>query len=328
MWTYLSDQCMGAISKSKGAGCFLLKIVARVEIHLCMQAVFIVDCASPQENPWHPFIYSHVIVNGKWRSLILVCWPFFSMKVDCPFNPFVAILILYASPIPLLCGCLNPHQRWTMHLSLMDMMAASSFFFFHSKAVWHSYPCQNGGCYWCIYGTPMVMTCAIFRTRIWSALMFLPKVHGWYSPYVVKVLETSMVCTLYGAWSSQIGLYVHWIVARGGYGLATEWSLHPCVLPCLSLPLEDAAYSLWISGVHGSLEDIMEILWKLGCGPLKSCNRGNACAWTGCLQLIVRSKWQKKKAYTCLLLLPVEMTADSLAFSLENPSHCWSDQPV
>ena len=77
-----------------------------------------------------------------------------------------------------------------------------------------------------------------------------------------------------------------------------------------------------------ALEDIMEILWKLGCGPLKSCNRGNACAWTGCLQLIVRSKWQKKKAYTCLLLLPVEMTADSLAFSLENPSHCWSDQPV
>ena len=44
-----------------------------------------------------------------------------------------------------------------------------------------------------------------------------------------------------------------------------------------------------------ALEDIMEILWKLGCGPLKSCNRGNACAWTGCLQLIVRSKWQKKK---------------------------------
>ena len=130
MWNYLSDQCMGAISKSKGAGCFLLKIVARVEIHLCMQAVFIVDCASPQENPWHPFIYSHVIVNGKWRSLILVCWPFFSMKVDCPFNPCVAILILYASPIPLLCGCINPHQRWTMHLSLMDMMAASSFFFF------------------------------------------------------------------------------------------------------------------------------------------------------------------------------------------------------
>eukprot|EP00261_Vitis_vinifera_P036840 XP_019078083.1 PREDICTED: tropinone reductase homolog At1g07440-like [Vitis vinifera] len=38
----------------------------------------------------------------------------------------------------------------------------------------------------------MVMTCAIFRTRIWCALMFLPKVHGWYSPYVVKVLETSM----------------------------------------------------------------------------------------------------------------------------------------
>ena len=134
MWTHLSDQCMGAISKSKGAGCFLLKIVARVEIHLCMQAVFIVDCASPQckrtheENPWHPFIYSHVIVNGKWRSLILVCWPFFSMKVDCPFNLCVAILILYASPIPLLCGCINPHQRWTMHLSLMDMMAASSFF--------------------------------------------------------------------------------------------------------------------------------------------------------------------------------------------------------
>ena len=133
MWTYLSEQCMGVVSKSKGAGYFLLKIVARVEIHLCMQAVFIVDCASPQckhtheENPWHPFIYSHVIVNGKWRSLILVRWPFFSMKVDCPFNPCVAVLILYASPFPLICGCMNPYQRWTMHLSLVDM-AAGSFF--------------------------------------------------------------------------------------------------------------------------------------------------------------------------------------------------------
>ena len=169
MWTYLSDQCMGAISKSKGAGCFLLKIVARVEIHLCMQAVFIVDCAFPQckrtheENPWHPFIYSHVIVNGKWRSLILVCWPFFSMKVDCPFNPCVAILILYASPFPLICGCMNPYQRWTMHLSLMDMTTGS--FFLHSKAEWYSYPCQNGGCYWCIYGTPMVRWGEYFDTH-------------------------------------------------------------------------------------------------------------------------------------------------------------------
>ena len=126
---------------------------------------------------------------------------------------------------------------------------------------------------------------------------------------------------------SQIGLYVHWIAPRGGYGLAAEWSLHPCVLPCLSLPLEDAAYSLWISGMHGSFQDTMEILWKLGCGPLKSCSRGDACAWTGCLQLIVRSKWPKN-AYTCVLLLPVEMTADYLAFSVENPSHCPSDQPV
>ena len=103
---------------------------------------------------------------------------------------------------------------------------------------------------------------------------------------------------------SQIGLYIHRIVARGSYGLATEWSLHPCVLPCLSLPLEDAAYSLWISGVHGSLEDTMEILWKLGCGPLKSCNRGNACAWTGCLQLIVRSKWPKKMATHAYCFFP------------------------
>ena len=60
-----------------------------LEIHLYIQVVFIVDCAPPQckrtheENLWHPFIYSHVIVNGKWRSLLLVRWPFFSMKAEC-----------------------------------------------------------------------------------------------------------------------------------------------------------------------------------------------------------------------------------------------------
>ena len=30
------------------------------------------------------------------------------------------------------------------------------------------------------------------------------------------------------------------------------------------LPLEDAAYSLWISGVHGSLDDTMEIFMEIG----------------------------------------------------------------
>ena len=135
MWTYFSDQCMGVVSKSKGVDCFLLKIVAHVEIHLCMQVVFILDCASPQckrtheENLWHYFIYSHVIVNGKWKSLILVRWLFFSMKVDYSFNPCMAILILYASPFPLLCGCMNPHQMWTMHLSLVDMVVGSFFVF-------------------------------------------------------------------------------------------------------------------------------------------------------------------------------------------------------
>ena len=51
-----------------------------------------------------------------------------------------------------------------------------------------------------VYGTPMVMTRSIFRTRIWCALMFLPKVHAWYSPYAGKVLENSVV-TLHGGWS-------------------------------------------------------------------------------------------------------------------------------
>ena len=71
------------------------------------------------------------------RSLLLVHWPFFYMKVDCSFNPCVLVLILYTSPFPLLCGCMNPHQRWTMHLSLVDMAADS--FFSSSKASWSPY---------------------------------------------------------------------------------------------------------------------------------------------------------------------------------------------
>lgn len=122
---------------------------------------------------------------------------------------------------------------------------------------------------------------------------------------------------------SQSGLYVHWIAARAGYGLAAEWSLHPCVLPCLSLHSEDAAHSLWMSGMHGSLQDTVEILWKLGCGPLKSYRRGDACAWTGCLQLMMRSK-RPKNSHTCVLVLPVEMAVNSLAFSVENP---WWSHP-
>ena len=119
-----------------------------------------------------------------------------------------------------------------------------------------------------------------------------PGVHWWFSlRFMDGILHMRAKCWR-RPWcalsmvhdQSQIGLYVHWIVAHGGYGMAAEWSLHPCVLPYLSLPLEDAAYSLWISGVHGSLEDTMEILWKLGCGPLKSCCYGDACAWSGCLQ--------------------------------------------
>ena len=30
------------------------------------------------------------------------------------------------------------------------------------------------------------------------------------------------------------------------------------------LPLEDATYSLWINGVHGSLDDTMEIFMEIG----------------------------------------------------------------
>lgn len=50
---------------------------------------------------------------------------FFSMKVECSFNPCVTILILYTRPFPLLCSCMNPHQRWTMHPSLVDMTVGS-----------------------------------------------------------------------------------------------------------------------------------------------------------------------------------------------------------
>ena len=53
------------------------------------------------------------------------CIDRFAMKVDCPFNPCMVVLILYASPFPLLCGCMNPHQRW--HLSFVGM-AVGSFF--------------------------------------------------------------------------------------------------------------------------------------------------------------------------------------------------------
>ena len=67
------------------------------------------------------------------RSLLLVHWPFFYMKVDCSFNPWMTVLILYASPFPLLCGCMIPHQRWTMHLSFVDMVAG--FFFFLQSIV-------------------------------------------------------------------------------------------------------------------------------------------------------------------------------------------------
>ncbi|RVW25340.1 Tropinone reductase-like [Vitis vinifera] len=179
---------MGAISKSKGAGCFLLKIVARVEIHLCMQAVFIVDCASPQckrtheENPWHPFIYSHVIVNGKWRSLILQC--------DIP-----------------------------IHVKMVVATGASMD--------------ANGD--ECIFED----WCALFSPksgcpcRLWTGNRMKPS-----SMRVALSLLTFGRCNLLAL---------------------NQWR---------------------------ALEDIMEILWKLGCGPLKSCNRGNACAWTGCLQLI------------------------------------------
>ena len=115
---------------------------------------------------------------------------------------------------------------------------------------------------------------------------------------------------------SQIELYIHWIAVRGGYGLAAEWSLYSCVLPCLSLPLENAAYSFRISGVHGFLEDTMDILWKLGCGPLKSCSSRDACAWTECLQLIVAAhlemRWTLWPPYT--KRQPV--------FSLRRYGHC------
>ena len=36
------------------------------------------------------------------------------------------------------------------------------------------------------------------------------------------------------------------------------------MLPCLFLPLEDASYSLWISGVHGSLKDTIEVFMEIG----------------------------------------------------------------
>ena len=48
--------------------------------------------------------------------------------------------------------------------------------------------------------------------------------------------------------------------------------------------------------------------------PSKVTGVGDACAWTGCLQLMMRSK-RPKNAHTCVLVLPVEMAVNSLAFS-------------
>ena len=76
---------------------------------------------------------------------------------------------------------------------------------------------------------------------------------------------------------SQIGLYIHRIVARGGYRLTAEcclvspylWKMHPTrfeLVACMVL-----------------LKIPWRYLWKLGYRPLKSCSRGDAYAWTGCL---------------------------------------------
>ena len=70
-----------------------------------------------------------------------------------------------------------------------------------------------------------------------------------------------------------------------------------------------------MSGMHGSLQDTVEILWKLGCGPLKSYRRG------GCLRVDWLSSTHdvfpndQKNAHTCVLVLPVEMAVNSLAVS-------------
>nr|CAN64466.1 hypothetical protein VITISV_028574 [Vitis vinifera] len=85
----------------------------------------------------------------------------------------------------------------------------------------------------------------------------------------------------------------------------------------LSMVADQSQSGLYVHRI-AARADTVEILWKLGCGPLKSYRRGDACAWTGCLQLMMRSK-RPKNAHTCVLVLLVEMAVNSLAFSVENP---------
>ena len=152
--------------------------------------------------------------------------------------------------------------------------------------------------------------------------MFLPKVHGWYSPYVVKVLETSMVCTLHGAWSIP-----NWTVRPSNCSPWKLWTgnrMKPSSMRvalslltfgrCSILALNQ--WRAWLSWrYHG---DLMEIgMWT----PQKLQPWECLCVdWLSS----THSAFQvtKKNGYTCLLLLPVEITTNSLAFSVENPSHC------
>ena len=62
MWTYLSDQCMGVVSKSKGTKCFLLQ--SGVLLEMC--GVF----PLPKNLIFHKYIYSCVDESG---AVVLLC---------------------------------------------------------------------------------------------------------------------------------------------------------------------------------------------------------------------------------------------------------------
>ncbi|RVW18906.1 hypothetical protein CK203_106914 [Vitis vinifera] len=116
-------------------------------------------------------------------------------------------------------------------------MAVGSFFFSTPKAADIHIHVKMVAVVGASMEAPMVMTDAIFRTRIWCALMFLPKVHGWYSPYAGKVLETSMP-TRFESVAYMVLLKIPWI----SYG---NWDVDPSKVAVVGSLCVD-----WMSSTH------------------------------------------------------------------------------